>query len=436
MPHERRTTQLRQTGWTHLQFVLQKVSLSLELFQKNELLNHAGAAGFFFLLSITPVFLVVIFAFDRYLLAFPEASENLFEFLQAINANLNKEFLVRLGLLNVGTAAVGLFGVINLLWAGRCILTAIQRGLMIIFKSEEKRSPLWINIISFAILFLMVFLFIVAVFVVLSLKYLQTASGGHPLTRFFFGVLLPVASRTLPPLTIFGAIFLAYRFLPYNKPRTRSSLTSALGCALAIIALQLFFANFFIVARYSMIYGVLGSLILMVLLVYFSFVCFYFFAEYTYVSDKIDVFLIGRLYLAHARGNAKGRRVEKFLFNHPKRLLEKYSKYYAPGEILFRAGDRSREIYFVYQGTIGIYLEDGDRRRRIATLGAGEVFGEMAYLLDETRMAAAVAETEAVLIEIMPDVFEELLGVNNEFARDLIQVLTDRLRKVELAPKP
>jgi len=47
----------------HFQVFLQKISLSLHLFLRNELFNHAGAAAFFFILSIPPVCLLLLIAF-------------------------------------------------------------------------------------------------------------------------------------------------------------------------------------------------------------------------------------------------------------------------------------------------------------------------------------------------------------------------------------
>lgn len=117
----------------HFQVFLQKISLSLHLFFRNELFNHAGAAAFFFILSIPPVFLLLLIAFDRYLVSYADASVIFFEFIKSINENLDKDLLVKIGLLNVNTTAIGIFGLLNLLWAGRAIITSIQRGLGIIF---------------------------------------------------------------------------------------------------------------------------------------------------------------------------------------------------------------------------------------------------------------------------------------------------------------
>ena len=70
--------------------------------------------------------------------------------------------------------------------------------------------------------------------------------------------------------------------------------------------------------------------------------------------------------------------------------------------------------------------------KKIATIRAGEILGEMAYLLKERRTATAVAETESVLLFITPDNFEELLLSNRSVSREVIQLLSSRLRKMQL----
>jgi len=269
-------------------------------------------------------------------------------------------------------------------------------------------------------------------FVMVGLNYFQALIASHPVVFALFESIWPIVSSVIPTVAILMAVFTAYRYLPTNRPKTASSFTGALWCSIAIIFLHLFFANLFIVARYSLIYGVLGSVILTVLLVYFAFVFFYFFAEYTYISDKIDVYLLGQMYFFKSGQGMKGRRIAKFLFSHPKRLFEKYAAHYAPQEALFFEGESGRHIYYVYRGSVGIYRPADGSEEQIATIKEGEVFGEMAYLLDEARMATARAQEETVLIRIPPDVFEQLLETNIFFAREMVLVLTNRLRKAQV----
>ncbi|MFH1993911.1 MAG: YhjD/YihY/BrkB family envelope integrity protein [Pseudomonadota bacterium] len=423
-------------SWRHFQVFLQKISLSITLFVKNELFNHAGAAAFFFLLSIPPVFLLLLIAFDRYLVSYAGASAIFFDFLRNINENLDKDFLIRIGLLNVKTTAIGVFGLINLLWAGRAILTAVQRCLGIIFPAEKVRPPLVVNIFSFVILSILLLVSILITFTSIGFYFFQNLLKDYVIVQTLFQSLLPVIRRVFPFLIIVMLIFLAYRFVPPSRPKTVSSLLSAVLCTFSVFLLHILFSKFFTVTQYSVIYGVLGSLILMVIWVYFSFLLFFFFAEYTFVSDKLDILVFERMYLFRLKQNMKAKKIEKFLFSDPKQVYEKYARKYEPGEILFREGDKSSDIYFLDRGRINIFRNIDGIDHKIATIPEGQVFGEMAYLLNESRTATAVAETESILLVVMPETFEELLQASATFSRDVIQELCDRLHRTHLACNP
>ncbi len=420
----------------YFQVFLQKISLSLHLFFRNELFNHAGAAAFFFILSIPPVFLLLLIAFDLYLVSYADASVIFFEFIKNINENLDKDLFAKIGLLNVDTTAIGIFGLLNLLWVGRAIITSIQRGLRIIFPAAKKRTPLKMNIVSFIILSILLLASVLITFLSISLNFVQTLLPESVIIQTFFQALLPVLRHFFPFVIIAVLIFMAYRLVPPDKPQTTSCLISATGCALSIFLVHFLFAKFFTVTQYSVIYGVLGSLILMVLWVYFSFLLFFFFAEYTFVSDKLDVLVFEQMYLFRFSHSVKEKKIQKFLFNHPQRIFEKYARRYKAGEILFREGDQGAHIYFVDQGSIKIFRKIGGHDQEIATVRAGRVFGEMAYLLNQSRTATAIAATESILLIIMPDVFEELLQANTIFSRNIIQVLCNRLRRTHFAERP
>ncbi len=436
MMRRKDTYRFTVTTSEYLQVFLQKINLSIQFFLKNELFNHAGAAAFFFLLSVTPVFLLILIAFDSYLISYPDVSDNFFAFLKSINDNLDKDFLVKIGHLNVKTTTIGIFGLVNLLWAGRSILTSIQRGLGVVFPSEKIRTPLVINAFSFIILSSLLFLSVIATLVSMGINLFMAFHPESLIAKAFVFAFLPAVRRLLPFLIIFLVIFLAYRFVPSHKPKTASSLIGALWCSSSVILLHILFSKFFDVSQYNVIYGVLGSLILMVLWIYFSFVLFFFFAEYTFVSDKIDLLLLERLYFFRLQHDTKKKRIENFLYRHPKRIFEKYAQHYNAGEVIFRQDEKTTEIYFIQQGSIGIYRETNDRKEKIANIEEGEVFGEMAYLLDENRTATAVTETDALLMVVNPAIFEELLQVNHTISRNVIQLLCNRLRKTHFAERP
>ncbi len=91
-----------------------------------------------------------------------------------------------------------------------------------------------------------------------------------------------------------------------------------------------------------------------------------------------------------------------------------------PGEILFHAGDPGDALFIVAAGTVAIVAEGGSdaavAEHRLAELGAGQAFGEMALLSGGTRNAGARAIDAVDLLEIGRDDFERLVAADPRMA--------------------
>ncbi|MFI5052795.1 MAG: glutaminase A [Acidimicrobiia bacterium] len=107
----------------------------------------------------------------------------------------------------------------------------------------------------------------------------------------------------------------------------------------------------------------------------------------------------------------------------------------APGEVVFREGDQANSIYFVLSGLVSVRLPlpGGSHDRRLATLGPGVAFGEMAFLDEGRRSADVVAEEESVLARLSIDELRYLgtehQGVLAKFSANLARNLSGRLRR-------
>ena len=406
-----------------LRSFLQKIAMCVKLFIRNELPNHAGAAAFYFLLSVPPVIMLFLFFFSPYLSTHPSFTNNVVDLLQRLHPSLNEQTLGQLGLMNIGGTVVGVFSLLNLVWAARLVSLGIIRGLGVIFPSQKARSPLMQNVIAFAALSLLLILIVIVVFLSLGIQLFQGMTEDSRFARSFFQVI----SRILPGATAFLVIFLTYRFIPPKRPRTFSAIKGSLFCTAGISLIQFLFSRFISVARFNLIYGLLGSLILLLVGMHFTFILYFFFAEFTHVADNYEVLMLSRMY--RLRRRTKTGKIEQMLFQLPERLFKKYTREYQEGDILFQEGDENPTIFFVYQGEVGIYLESGEKSTRISTIREKEIFGEMAYLLSEKRTATARADTKSVLFVLSPSMFESLIQVDPQMSRDVIQLLSDRLRK-------
>lgn len=106
-----------------------------------------------------------------------------------------------------------------------------------------------------------------------------------------------------------------------------------------------------------------------------------------------------------------------------------HSKPFPAGAVLFREGDTSQEMYVIVSGRVRISKQVRQVEKVIATLPAGEFFGEMATLNQRPRSATATVSEDAELLVVGPEAFDGLIRNRQEVAARLIRRLADRLAK-------
>jgi CRP-like cAMP-binding protein len=98
------------------------------------------------------------------------------------------------------------------------------------------------------------------------------------------------------------------------------------------------------------------------------------------------------------------------------------------GTVMARQGHQGHEFMAIVEGRARVELE-GDK---VATLEAGEFFGEVSLLDGGPRTATVVAETD-VLVEVIGErEFEAVLERSPHLARNLLRGLARKLRAADL----
>jgi CRP-like cAMP-binding protein len=99
------------------------------------------------------------------------------------------------------------------------------------------------------------------------------------------------------------------------------------------------------------------------------------------------------------------------------------SRHLDDGEILFRAGDAGDALYIVAQGKVdvlsaapGEQLNGQVIGERLAELGEGQAFGEMALLSGEPRTATIQSAAQTDLLEISKEDFDRLVANDHQLA--------------------
>jgi len=102
---------------------------------------------------------------------------------------------------------------------------------------------------------------------------------------------------------------------------------------------------------------------------------------------------------------------------------------YQPGDMILAEGTYGAQTYLIKSGEVMICKDlDGNQRIPIATLGEGEMFGEMC-LFEESgaRTASVVAQTE-VHVELIPrEHIEAAMAETPTIIQSLLKTLSSRL---------
>lgn len=110
-------------------------------------------------------------------------------------------------------------------------------------------------------------------------------------------------------------------------------------------------------------------------------------------------------------------------------------KLYRGGEKVFSKGDLGAEAYVVMRGQIDIYFEDN--AKPVASVSAGQIFGELAFLDGTPRVATAVANQASILLVVQRSAFtdlvqrEPLLGMI--VMRNIAMEISNKLRRSNVA---
>jgi len=405
--------------------------LGIDIFFDRDLFNHAGAMSFFFLLSLPPLFLLFVLGIDKFA-STPGMLQIFMEFLEKIEiVGVTRKDLLRLGLLNptIGIVSVlGVLGIIQLFWAGKGILESIQRGLAVVFSAPEKRTTLVDTIFTFSMLFGLVFILfagaiINAIFTFIFpsiINYLQITGKYSSLLALFFQRITLLAVMT-------AAIFCLFYFIPLRRPKIKSALYGAILFSFSVWILQLIVTHFFSMIRYNIIYGMLGSLVLLTIWVYLACVIFFAVATSIYVHERFTSLVLNQAYNLIV-SHKKMSKLYTILYGTPERALKQHTRQFSTKEIIFKESDDEREVFCLLTGTVGIYIETEGELKKLFDIKEKEIFGFMANILNTPYSVWAIAETDATVLVFPADTISDLIHSGGKFALMVSEIVSRRLQ--------
>src|SRR5208282_4279657 len=96
------------------------------------------------------------------------------------------------------------------------------------------------------------------------------------------------------------------------------------------------------------------------------------------------------------------------------------NRHLMPGEILFRAGAPGETLFIVARGKVEVLVDaqsgESGAEHKLAELGPGQAFGEMALLSGGARTATVRSVGEVDLLEISREDFQRLVAGDDRLA--------------------
>ena len=108
---------------------------------------------------------------------------------------------------------------------------------------------------------------------------------------------------------------------------------------------------------------------------------------------------------------------------------------YADGEVIVRQGERGSCMYVIQSGSVEVIDDGGGRELRLATLEAGDFFGEMAIFERQARSATIRARGESRVLTIDRRTLMRRIQNDPTIAFNLLQTLSHRVRLLDAEVK-
>jgi len=132
--------------------------------------------------------------------------------------------------------------------------------------------------------------------------------------------------------------------------------------------------------------------------------------------------------LASSAGPVSGDgRPEKGILDRPSPL----GKMYRDGEVIVREGETGECMYVIQEGQVEVLLEKEGKQARLAVMGEGDFFGEMALIEREVRSATVRALGGVRVLSVDKATFLRRIREDPSLAYRILQKMSHRIRELD-----
>jgi len=109
-------------------------------------------------------------------------------------------------------------------------------------------------------------------------------------------------------------------------------------------------------------------------------------------------------------------------------VIEKFGKKFHDKQLLIKEGEIQQKIYWITAGEVYVTRKVGEKYRVMATLGKGELIGEMSFFDKSVRSATVIAKGDVETLEFSKENFADIYAASPQWSRRLMVSLAKRIR--------
>jgi len=109
------------------------------------------------------------------------------------------------------------------------------------------------------------------------------------------------------------------------------------------------------------------------------------------------------------------------------KVMEKFGRKFHDKQILIKEGEIQQKIFWIVSGEVYVTRKVGEKYRVMATLGKGELIGEMSFFDKSVRSATVIAKGDVETLEFTKENFADIYTASPQWSRRLMVSLAKRI---------
>ena len=262
-------------------------------------MNLSAALAFYTILSLIPYLFLLVSA-AGYLLGSSEEGQRIaVVFFDRVFPPASALILREVKGMSHRAEVLGWVGFLSMIWTASVIFSSLEYAMGVVFRVEKRRNFLRSKLLAL--------LMVPASAGIFFLSFLVSAFSG-PLERFYLGLFGVTLARSglleflvgyLFPYLILAVAFTAiYKIIPNTSISFRHALAGGTSCAFLFEAAKHFFTWYFQRSQqYSVVYGSLEAIVILVVWTFYSSCVLLFCAEVVSAYRRRDITLLQKAFL-------------------------------------------------------------------------------------------------------------------------------------------